>query len=309
MSGTKWIPDLTADIPVGTAARRVLTARLAGLRRALKRLDRRKADEASVHDLRVATRRATAAVHNFSACLPSREQRRALRRLKQLRHKAGAVRDCDVLLLELKQTSDSERPGACLLYGYLLAQRERAHRRLRQACDRYQRSTCQRLRDCVDSVRQPEHGPQTAGELGPHLLAELGAPLWTGLQKPVHDPSGYHVIRLALKPLRYTLENFAQSLESPLIETAYQTLSALQEQLGAIQDAVVAIQTVEAMQSRANESQPPDWSVRTAELTALQEAQQQAMANRCAQFELWRQPARINELHEACQELLSVRQP
>jgi CHAD domain-containing protein len=50
-----------------------------------------------VHQLRVATRRASAAVQIFAELLPKRKSRLINRRLRELRQAAGEARDLDVL--------------------------------------------------------------------------------------------------------------------------------------------------------------------------------------------------------------------
>src|SRR5579883_2318142 len=71
MGNGKWIPDLTPDTPLADAARRVLTVRLEVVRDSLPlALDKPEKDPEYVHQLRVGTRRARAALDIFAACLP-----------------------------------------------------------------------------------------------------------------------------------------------------------------------------------------------------------------------------------------------
>ena len=73
MYQSKWISDLGAATPVADAARRVLTLRLEGVRDCLGLALREPGgDPELVHQLRVATRRASAALEIFAACLPPR---------------------------------------------------------------------------------------------------------------------------------------------------------------------------------------------------------------------------------------------
>lgn len=53
-------------------------------------------DVERVHDMRVATRRLRAALEIFGPCLPPKQHRRALRRVKALADALGARRDLDV---------------------------------------------------------------------------------------------------------------------------------------------------------------------------------------------------------------------
>src|SRR5262245_46040623 len=83
MADGKWIPDLKATTPLVDAARHVLTVRLDTVRHYLP-LALHEADEDTehVHQLRVGTRRAGAALRIFKPCLPQKEHRAAKRRLR-----------------------------------------------------------------------------------------------------------------------------------------------------------------------------------------------------------------------------------
>src|SRR5712692_8244692 len=97
MADGKWISDLKASTPLVDAARRVLTIRLEVVRDylglALREADK---DPEYVHQLRVGTRRAGAAVEIFSLCLPDRVYTKARKQLRRIRRAAGAARDWDV---------------------------------------------------------------------------------------------------------------------------------------------------------------------------------------------------------------------
>lgn len=76
MAQGKWIDDLTAETPLQKAARHVLALRLEVVHKELVRtLDAPDEDSEYVHQLRVATRRATAALDIFADCLPNKVYR------------------------------------------------------------------------------------------------------------------------------------------------------------------------------------------------------------------------------------------
>src|SRR5690349_24128611 len=97
MAGGKWISDLTSDTPVADAARHALTVRLDVVREylplALHEADK---DPEHVHQLRVGTRRARAALDIFALCLPQKAYKSAKKLLRGLRRAAGEARDWDV---------------------------------------------------------------------------------------------------------------------------------------------------------------------------------------------------------------------
>src|SRR4051812_43428548 len=99
----KWFAHVRPDMPVAKAARHVLQLRLQVVAYYLPRaLDESEKDPENVHQLRVATRRAGAALRIFRHCLPAKIFKRARKRLRRLRRAAGEVRDWDVFLDRLK---------------------------------------------------------------------------------------------------------------------------------------------------------------------------------------------------------------
>src|SRR5438445_799947 len=99
MAEGKWIGGLTADMRLTDAAKRILSVRLRAVGEVLPRaVQEADCDPEYVHQLRVATRRADAALRIFSACLPRKTYKAARRRLRGLRQAAGAARDWDVFL-------------------------------------------------------------------------------------------------------------------------------------------------------------------------------------------------------------------
>src|SRR5262249_20900183 len=102
MHDGKWIRELTAALPLADAARRVLAIRLATVHRALPlAIQDARRDIEHVHQLRVATRRARAALDIFIDCLPDGAYRAAKKELRKIRRAAGAARDWDVFLAAL----------------------------------------------------------------------------------------------------------------------------------------------------------------------------------------------------------------
>src|SRR5262249_20912850 len=76
MADGKWIPDLTPATPVVDAARRALALRLESVREGVGHVLRAPArDPEPIHQLRVGTRRAGAALTIFRQCLPDKPSR------------------------------------------------------------------------------------------------------------------------------------------------------------------------------------------------------------------------------------------
>src|SRR5436305_12918635 len=101
MADGKWIEGLGPKAHTAEAARRVLELRLQVVRislpLAVHDADR---DIEHVHRLRVATRRAGAALKLFESCLPNKAFRRARKQLRAMRRAAGEARDWDVFITD-----------------------------------------------------------------------------------------------------------------------------------------------------------------------------------------------------------------
>src|SRR5579871_6443332 len=99
MAEGKWISNLKPDAALDDAARHVLFVRLQVVKDYLPKAALEADDDSEyVHQLRVGTRRADAALRIFGDCLPKKIYKKARRRLRQLRRAAGATRDWDVFL-------------------------------------------------------------------------------------------------------------------------------------------------------------------------------------------------------------------
>src|SRR5206468_932768 len=94
-------------------------------------------DPEHVHQLRVGTRRATAALDIFADCLPAKVYKTARKQLRRIRRAAGAARDWDVFRMTVqdrpRRRTDNQQPGVDLLMGYTLAQRDIAQQHLETA--------------------------------------------------------------------------------------------------------------------------------------------------------------------------------
>ncbi len=99
----KWISVESPDQPVTDVARQALDKRLSTVWRCLP-LAAHKADDdiEYVHQLRVASRRAMAAIEIFESFLPKHRAAWFKRQLKRVRNAAGDARDFDVLAARMR---------------------------------------------------------------------------------------------------------------------------------------------------------------------------------------------------------------
>jgi len=255
MSKGKWISELSADTPLEAAARRVLIIRLEVVRDwlgpALRDADK---DPEHIHQLRVATRRAAAALDIFGDCLPKRTRRTMKRRLGEIRGAAGEVRDWDVLILELvkraKTIADEQRPGVDYLFGYAMASRGPGLERLRSLCPEYPFAFEKLMAGAVAAVRRPPTGGEKLGSLARHAVQAQLEQLNTGLRQDLNDYHLLHDVRLVGKRLRYAAEVFIDCFRAEFRQKVYPAIEKMQGILGDINDAYVAVSRLGSLRSR-----------------------------------------------------------
>lgn len=266
MAEGKWISDLKPEAPLAEAARHVLFVRLQVvtdyLPRAALEADR---DIEFVHQLRVGTRRADAALRIFELCLPSKVHRKARRRLKQLRRAAGAARDWDVFLTDLlarEGAADAKhRGGIDFLIGYAIGQRDAAHAELEEVY-REQGPTYEAfMARTIDAVRPPQDDsvPAILVDLARPLLFERLKDLEQAALGDLSDYAQLHQVRIAGKRLRYAMEVFADCFDTSFRAALYPRVEHLQEILGRANDSHVALERLTALRERVQKTCASAW--------------------------------------------------
>ena len=265
MAGGKWISGLEATTPVADAARRVLTVRLEVVRDFLPlALHEPDKDPEHVHQLRVGTRRAQAALDIFACCLPFKIYKGARKQLRTIRRVAGEARDWDVFLANLTQWSRGQgaslRPGLNCLVGYVVAKREAAQLQLEGAGKDYPFAFDRFQAETVAAVHRP-HDPRL------ETLLDLALPRLTGLLKKLdqaascnlEDYQHLHQVRILGKRLRYAMEVFADCFAPAFRELLYPAVEEMQELLGNANDSYVAYGRLEALSARVRALAPAEW--------------------------------------------------
>src|SRR5712672_1585897 len=98
----KWLTSAMADAPADSVARAALAERLVAVRHFLDHALGGSDEAEGIHQLRVWTRRASAALKLFEPALPSSQAKRMKKLLRKLRRTAGSIRDCDIHLQRLR---------------------------------------------------------------------------------------------------------------------------------------------------------------------------------------------------------------
>jgi CHAD domain-containing protein len=292
LTSAKWVSDLTATTPVADAARRVLTVRLAAVRESLGLALRESAkDPEHVHQLRVGTRRAGAALDIFASCLPERLYLRSRKQLRRIRRAAGAARDWDVFLLELaaaaRRCPARQRAGLDFLTGYAQGQREAAQVALETANADYPFAFERLVARVLHGVRRPAAQASTLLDLARPVLGGRLRALEEAAARDLSDYDRLHQVRIAGKRLRYAMEVFADCFAPPFREVYYPAVEEMQEILGRANDSHVARRRLRCLAARLQETLPTAWRRYRARIEELLEFHEQRLPEERQRFEAW----------------------
>ncbi len=262
--GNGWrVSGLDHGTPVRRAAHRALAARLQGVReRVAQVIDEQATQPEAVHQVRVATRRATALLRVFADALPRKKARRLRRVLRNVRKTAGAARDWHIFLSQLAHQpvfARGRRAHAfAFLAGYASARSAAASDTLLAGVRALRPELEHASAEVLQSLRKPAKGPTRLGKLGRRELGPLvrrveDAARVAGKQGQLHQ------VRVAAKRLRYAMEVFVDCFEESLHKSLYRAVEELQETLGHWNDSRVAAQHLEAVLGRPVEELASGW--------------------------------------------------
>ncbi len=236
---------------------------LAGRKAMWAQVDRMLAREEAIRDpskadalkrYRVATRRLRAALRVFRDAYPKRESKPIRTGLSDLADALGAVRDLDVRLEEVDRWAADQpeaiRAGLEPLRDILASRRRAAAATLARKLNA--RSHHRLMVRLARFVTAPERDPAATGGPPDRSIRDRAASsIWTAYEL-VHayasvvrsaDLPTLHALRVEAKRLRYTIE-FLGDILAPGGEWAIERLVALQDHLGALNDATLAVGAV-----------------------------------------------------------------
>jgi CHAD domain-containing protein len=207
-------------------------------------------DIEELHDFRVASRRLRAAVALFGDALPA-EAARLRPELAWIGQTVGAVRDLDVQLAQLDEweavVAEPDREPLERLRAVLDHERGEARSAMLEALDspRYERFVRR-----FGAMLRSRSGTRTGAALAaaPDLVEGRHRALHKAARRigPAAEPAAYHRMRIAGKRFRYALE-FLSDLYPGETKRVVRRTVALQDLLGAYQDADVAIRRLRGM--------------------------------------------------------------
>lgn len=232
-------------------ARQSIRDSLREVLRLLAKATRRKPDNAEqTHQLRTATRRADAALLLFVDWLPRRRGRPMRKQVSEIRKKAGAVRDLDVLIRRLSRQADPLPPNTL---NWL--QKRSASCRQTSASSLRHFGHSRPMKTLPEQLRALRHRIHWRGEAEPPTLVELGTEALGRLAEkyslaiqaiggdvePSQQLNRCHQVRIVGRCLRYTLELLQGVLSEKLSEPVCERLSQLQDTLGELNDQTMAL--------------------------------------------------------------------
>jgi CHAD domain-containing protein/uncharacterized protein Yka (UPF0111/DUF47 family) len=238
----KWIAGVAAGDRPSDVAVRTLQNRLGAVLQLLP-LAAEKAEEdiSYIRELRVWTRRATAALGLYEDLLPRRRFSWMKKQLKRIRRAANDARDCDVLIERLRKQPSSR--GTKRWLEAVRAEREEAqkavvdaHERLRRG-DRFARRI-DKLLQRVRSRGEEEAGAASArfGDWSGQRLRPLVELFFGAVPFERTDEAALHQFRVRGKELRYAMELLAGAFPDEFRTRLYPTIEAMQDRLGEIND-------------------------------------------------------------------------
>jgi len=290
----KWVAGIRPDDGPVEAAALTLRHRLEAVQHFLP-LAAYEADQdvEYVHQLRVWSRRAAAALNLYLEFLPRRRATWVKKQLKRIRRAANDVRNCDVQIMRLNQ--DASDQAACWIEK-LRAERTEAQKPLTAICEKLEdsdrfRRRCTKMLDRVRIRMKDEAQPPTVrfADWARTALQPVVERFFEAVPSDDADERRLHLFRIRGKKLRYVMEILASAFSLEFREELYPIIEALQDKLGLINDLVV---------SSARLGEHPDGSAKSdADQSNLQEKELARLDQAREEFRLWWTAAFQQTLH------------
>lgn len=236
-------------------------------------------DQDPVHDMRVASRRTRSALRLLGGYYRRKQVKRVLKGLKEIANALGAVRDLDVLILDLRGRKDE---GLAEVLTRLDSSRADAHNDLTDVIDGrdykallIQLASFATAPDEMADVTPP--APIQVRHVVPVLLHEQLAavrgfdPLFDEEAQP--DFEALHDLRIAFKRLRYAIHFFSDVMGAS-IDPFLTDLKAIQDHLGRLNDVVVFGKALEKLKNKLDVPEAVDGVLLSYQVEAEAQASQ-----------------------------------
>ena len=289
------------QVAVHKLVRRALKARLTRVFEELRRTGMRSRPSAEdVHQLRVATRRATAALDTFEDCLPKKRRQRLRKHLRNIRQAASTIRDLDIVVISQKQNGltlkDADRRRLRRRISRCRRQEQKALRKL--TCRRQRRRFRREAKQLVRRTRWRGSGAEPSFSAAAQLL--LGPAVEKFFQSAATtkwQTASLHRLRISTKRLRYTLELVRPAIEDAALEAVYPELSEIQRRLGDLNDRAMSRSTYERWLAETSHT------ARRQLCRTLIDAEESRLEAEIKSFRAWWSPQRQHTLKRKFAEL------
>lgn len=244
----KWI-EASSDEPVTKVAVRSLSSRLEHVEHYLPLAAMNYEEDIEyVHQLRVWTRRADAAIEMYAELLPEWRAAWIQKQLGRIRRATNDARDDDVFARRL---ADDKSPAAAKLSKHvhehrIVAQQAvlKVFQRMTKKSGRFERHVegllkRVRLRGKLRRTKEPSYRTWAESHFRP-ILDEFFGMAEGGLK----DTERMHQFRIQGKRLRYAMELLSAAFDSELRKNAYPLLETLQDRLGTVNDHASALDRI-----------------------------------------------------------------
>ena len=291
MADEKWISGLRPHMPTSEAARLTLSRRLEAVQDRLPgAVFQSEEDTEHVHQLRVSSRRASAALRIFADLLPAPLHQKTKKSLRSLRRAAGEARDWDVMLESMRSRLTGsrvpERRGLDFLLGFAQGHRVLAQQHLGEAYASKAEKFKQNIRDIENALDASRPGPSLTTLAGP-MLTTLLQELETAAKSDLQHYEALHKVRILGKQLRYAMEIFECCFAPDFRDKHYPSVVEMQDILGLANDSYSACQRLFALRARLLRTAPKQWSLYRVGIERLIQFHERRLPLQRKKFERW----------------------
>jgi len=303
---SKWIEGLSPDDRFTKAASHTLAARLELVWYYLA--PAAAADGSNIepiHQLRVSTRRAKAALNSYRSVLPAARGHWIDKQLKRIRKAAGEARDFDVLIARLAPRAAEGGADWSALLELLRDYRRQAQRPIKKIYRRLkERRFKRRVRELVARVKWlgAEDGAEEPcfSEIARQGMRETLEPFFAAADGPLTEMAEMHEFRILGKQVRYAMEAFHEGFGPSFRTEVYPQIEQFQEKMGAFIDHACAEKRFENWLDCHGED------ALAGPLKHLLDEERAAVEESRRQFFDWWTPQRQAALRERFDELLNA---
>ncbi len=296
-------------MPLAEAARFTLERRLIAVRDRLpSAVFQSAADVEHVHQLRVSTRRAAAALRIFAECLPGRLLKKTRQSLRRIRRSAGEARDWDVSLdmveTRLNRAPAKHRSGLIFLAGVAQSRRIAAQAFLLTAHAEEAVPFAGWIDEVLRTLGSGKIDSATLRDLAHSTLPTLLREMHTAAQSDLHEYEALHRVRILGKQLRYAMELLASCFPPEFREVHYAAVVEMQEILGLANDSFTAWKWLGDVDKHMAMREPRYWKSCEPGIDALIRFHEQRLLTQRRKFESWWRAWQKTGAEEAFAEML-----